>query len=151
MFSGILGEITGFVGIVKAILIIGMAGAAAAAVGYFARSLIAGGSGLIVAVVAGALVAVGANSLMPKPKTEATILAEVRLAQEQAKLAALQHEKEALEEVLGVQHALENEAVREQERLAALVEDLQKSLEGRKEDCPEAATEDEMKAIGKIK
>jgi type IV secretory pathway TrbD component len=145
-----LGVLAGYVALIKSLLIVGAAGAAAAAVGYFARSLIAGGSGIIVGLVAGALVAVGANALVPKdPKAEA-VLAQVRLAEEQARAKALEHEKQALQEVLAVQNELENEAVREQERLATLVDQLQHALEGRKEECPVAATKEDMDAIRNI-
>lgn len=146
-----LGVITGYIGLIKTLFIMGAAGAAAAAVGYLARSLIAGGSGLAVGLVAGALVAVGATQLAPKPKGVADVLAEVRLAEEQAKARALEHEKAALQEVLAVQNELENEAVREQERLATLVEQLQHALESRKEECPIAATKEDMEAIGNIR
>lgn len=98
----------------------------------------------------GALTIMGAY-LYGYTKGNTNCAAQVKLAEAQAAIKALEHEKSALEQVVAEQDAIETRNLEELEAERTKVAALEALVNERDYDCPIAATEDEMRAIERIK
>lgn len=140
----------GFVYSIKTLLLAGSAGALAGATSYLFGRIIPGISGLVGSALVGALVLLGANTLIGFDNSS-DVLTRVKLAQEQAKVKALEFEKAALAKALEAQKRIEEEANKRLSLNEDKLKELKETLKKRKEDCPVAATEDELDIIRGIK
>jgi uncharacterized membrane protein (DUF106 family) len=150
---GFISDVVSVLGTAKTIVVTGVAGAAAGAVAYFAGRLIAGGTGLVVSVLVGALIVVGANTYIAQSwkQREQALLNEFAAAQAEAAAAAAEHERKALEEVTKAQEEIEQRAFIELEEERLKVDELKRLLDESEVDCPVAATKDQMRVIEGIR
>lgn len=129
---------------IKTLLVIGAAGAFAGLAAYYVGKL----TGPLGAVLVGAMVLVGADYVVEFDKSKGLVSA-VKLAEANARIKALEFERQALEKITEAQKAIELEADKRLKENEQTIERLDKLLEDREDMC--GAGEDVLDELRKIK